>query len=179
LLSAFARPCPLSGAVINLKTTAIMKNQHQNTDWQKVSEIELIYKTKVKSTERPCITSSRDAYRILLDSWDPGKIEFFEQFKVLLLSQSNRVLGIYEVSSGGISGTVVDMRLLFAAALKAAAVGIIITHNHPSGKTIPSEADRNMTRKIREAGKLLDIPLLDHLIVTPENYYSFADEGAL
>ena len=156
-----------------------MKNQHQNTDWQKVSEIELIYKTKVKSTERPCITSSRDAYRILLDSWDPGKIEFFEQFKVLLLSQSNRVLGIYEVFSGGISGTVVDMRLLFAAALKAAAVGIIITHNHPSGKTSPSEADRNMTRKIREAGKLLDIPLLDHLIVTPQTYYSFADEGAL
>lgn len=76
-----------------------MKNQHQNTEWQKVSEIELIYKTRVKSTERPCITSSRDAYRILLDSWDPGKIEFFEQFKVLLLSQSNRVLGIYEASS--------------------------------------------------------------------------------
>ena len=98
---------------------------------------------------------------------------------MLLLSQSNRVLEIYEVSSGGIAGTVVDMRLLFAAALKAAAVGIIITHNHPSGKTSPSEADRNMTRKIREAGKLLDIPLLDHLIVTPETYYSFADEGAL
>jgi len=179
LLSAFARPCPHGGAVINLKTAAIMKNQHQNTDWQKVSEIELIYKSRVKSTERPCITSSRDAYRLLLDSWDPGKIEFFEQFKVLLLSQSNRVLGIYEVSSGGIAGTVVDMRLLFAAALKAAAVGIIITHNHPSGKTAPSEADRNMTRKIREAGKLLDIPLLDHLIVTPDTYYSFADEGAL
>ncbi|MTH15882.1 JAB domain-containing protein [Flavobacterium sp. LC2016-01] len=156
-----------------------MKNQHQNTDWQKVSEIELIYKTKVKSTERPYIGSSRDAYRILMDSWDPGKIEFLEQFKVLLLNQSNRVLGIYEVSSGGISGTVVDMRLLFAAALKAAAVGIIITHNHPSGKTVPSETDRNITRKIREAGKLMDIPLLDHLIVTPETYYSFAEEGAL
>ncbi|WP_343614975.1 JAB domain-containing protein [Flavobacterium sp.] len=156
-----------------------MKNQNQNTEWQKVSEIELIYKSRVKSADRPYITSSRDAYRILLDSWDSGKIEFFEQFKVLFLNQSNRVLGIYEVSSGGIAGTVVDMRLLFAAALKAAAVGIIISHNHPSGKTFPSEADKNMTRKIHQAGKLLDIPLLDHLIVTPETYYSFADEGAL
>jgi DNA repair protein RadC len=73
----------------------------------------------------------------------------------LLLNQSNRILGIYEVSSGGISGTVVDIRLLSSAALKAAAVGIIITHNHPSGKTAPSEADKNITRKNREAGKLL------------------------
>lgn len=170
---------PGSGAVINLKTIAAMKNQNQNTDWQKVSEIELIYKTKVKSADRPYINSSRDAYRILVDSWDPGKIEFFEQFKVLLLNQTNRVLGIYEVSSGGIAGVVVDVRLLFSAALKAAASGIIIAHNHPSGKTAPSEADRYMTRKIHQAGKLLDIPLLDHLIVTPETYYSFADEGAL
>ena len=150
-----------------------------NQNWQTVSEIELIYKTKVKNSERPQIKSSKDAYILMLSAWDYNKIEFFEQFKVLLLSQSNRVLGIYEVSSGGISGTLVDMRMLFAAALKAAAVGIIITHNHPSGKTSPSEADRNMTRKIREAGKLLDIPLLDHLIVTPDTYYSFADEGAL
>ncbi|UUW08660.1 JAB domain-containing protein [Flavobacterium plurextorum] len=156
-----------------------MKNAIENTSLQKVSEIELIYKTKVKSTDRPHIGSSKDAYSIILTSWDPGKIEFFEQFKVLLLNQSNRVLGIYEVSSGGISGTAVDIRLLFSAALKAAAVGIIITHNHPSGKTVPSEADKTTTRKIREAGKILDITLLDHLIVTPESYYSFADEGAL
>lgn len=156
-----------------------MKNAALNTDWQKVSEIELIYKTKVKSTDRPSVSSSRDAYSILMKCWDPGRIEFFEQFKVLLLNQSNRVLGVYEVSSGGISGVVVDIRLLFSAALKAAAVGIIITHNHPSGRTAPSEADKSITRKIREAGKLLDITLLDHLIVTPESYYSFADEGVL
>lgn len=151
----------------------------ENHNWKIVSEIDLIYKTKVKSSQRPLITSSRCAYTLLKDCWDPGKIEFLEQFKVLLLNQSNSVLGIYEASSGGIAGTVVDIRLLFAAALKASAVGIIISHNHPSGKTSPSEADKSITRKIAQAGELLDIKLLDHVIVTSENYYSFADEGAL
>lgn len=150
-----------------------------NNNWKIVSEIDLIYKTKVKSSQRPLITSSRCAYSLLKDCWDPGKIEFLEQFKVLLLNQSNRVLGIYEASSGGISGTIVDIRLLFAAALKASAVSIIISHNHPSGKTSPSEADKSITRKIKQAGELLDIKLLDHVIVSSENYYSFADEGAL
>jgi len=152
---------------------------NEDSSWKTVSEIDLIYRTKVKSSERPLITSSRSAYAILRDCWDPDKIEFIEQFKVLLLSQANKVLGIYEASSGGIAGTVVDIRLLFAAALKANAVGFIITHNHPSGNTAPSEADKGITRKIKSAGELLDIKLLDHLIVTAESYYSFADEGAL
>jgi len=152
---------------------------NENSSWKTVSEIDLIYKTKVKSSERPKITSSKSAFSILIECWDPNKIEFIEQFKVLLLSQSNKVLGIYEASSGGIAGTVVDIRLLFAAALKANAVGFIITHNHPSGNTAPSEADKGITRKIKSAGELLDIKLLDHLIVTAESYYSFADEGAL
>nr|WP_244860594.1 JAB domain-containing protein [Flavobacterium psychroterrae] len=139
----------------------------------------MIYKTKVKSSQRPQITSSGCSYKLLLNSWDANKIEFYEQFKVLLLNQSNKVLGIYEVSSGGITGTVVDIRLVFSAALKANATGIIMVHNHPSGKTLPSEADRQITRKVREAGRLLDIVLLDHVIITTEGYYSFADDGAL
>jgi len=151
----------------------------ENSSWKTVSEIDLIYKTRVKSSDRPKITSSKSAYAILMECWDPDKIEFIEQFKVLLLNQSNKVLGVYQASSGGIAGTVVDIRLLFAAALKANAVGIIISHNHPSGKTDPSEADKSITRKIRTAGELLDIKLLDHLIVTDEKYYSFTDEGAL
>ncbi|MBO9586515.1 MAG: JAB domain-containing protein [Flavobacterium sp.] len=155
-----------------------MKTEQQSS-WKTVSEIDLVYKTKVKSSERPHIASSKCAYGILIGCWNPDKIEFIEQFKVLLLSQSNRVLGIYEASSGGITGTVVDIRLLFASALKANAVGIIIAHNHPSGNTAPSEADRAITRKVRMAGELLDIRLLDHLIVTSEKYYSFGDEGVL
>lgn len=155
-----------------------MKNT-PNNNWRIVSEIDLIYKTKVKSSDRPHISSSRAAYTLLKDCWDPNKIEFLEQFKVLLLNQSNRVLGIYEASSGGITGTVVDIRLLFAAALKAGATGLIAAHNHPSGSITASEADKHITRKIAQAGMLLDIKLLDHLIVTPEKYYSFSDEGAL
>lgn len=151
----------------------------ENSSWKTVSEIDLIYRTKVKSSQRPKITSSKSAYAILMDCWDPNKIEFIEQFKVLLLNQSNKVLGVYQASSGGIAGTVVDIRLLFASALKANAAGMIISHNHPSGKTAPSEADKAITRKIKTAGELLDIKLLDHLIVTEEKYYSFLDEGAL
>lgn len=155
-----------------MKTTA-------DNNWKIVSEIELIYKSKVKSSDRPHISSSRCAYTILKDCWDPCKIEFLEQFKVLLLSQSNTVLGLYEASSGGMSGTVVDIRVLFTAALKARAAGIIIAHNHPSGGTVPSQPDIMITRKIAQAGTILDIKLLDHLILTAESYYSFADEGAL
>ncbi|PBJ05620.1 JAB domain-containing protein [Flavobacterium sp. ACN6] len=155
-----------------MKTTA-------DNNWKIVSEIELIYKSKVKSSERPHISSSKCAYTILKDCWDPCKIEFLEQFKVLLLSQSNTVLGLYEASSGGMSGTVVDIRVLFTAALKARAAGIIIAHNHPSGGTVPSQPDIMITRKIAQAGTILDIKLLDHLILTAESYYSFADEGAL
>ncbi|MFD2941804.1 JAB domain-containing protein [Flavobacterium notoginsengisoli] len=151
----------------------------ESSSWKTVCEIDLVYKTKVKSSERPHITSSRCAYHLIRDCWDPGKIEFLEQFKVLLLNQSNRVLGIYQASSGGITGTVVDIRLLFAAALKAGAVGLIIAHNHPSGTLIPSNPDKQITRKIAQAGELLDIKLLDHIIITSESYYSFADQGAL
>ena len=151
----------------------------ENSSWKIVSEIDLIYKTKVKNSERPHITSSAYAFTLLKGCWDPGKIGFLEQFKVLLLNQSNKVLGIYEASSGGITGTVVDIRLLFAAALKAGAVGLVIAHNHPSGSLLPSNPDRSITAKIAKAGELLDIKLLDHLIITEESYYSFADEGAL
>lgn len=151
----------------------------QNNSWKNVSEIDLIYKTKIKNSQRPHVTSSQYAYSLIKDCWDPGKIEFLEQFKVLLLNQSNKVLGIYEASSGGITSTVVDVRLLFAAALKAGAAGLIIAHNHPSGNVLPSEQDKHITKKISMAGEVLDIKLLDHLIVTSEHYYSFADQGAL
>jgi DNA repair protein RadC len=151
----------------------------QNQNWQNVSEIELIYRTKVKASERPQIKCSRDAYQVVLSTWDPNKIEFIEQFKVLFLNQASRALGIYELSTGGITGTVADLRLIFSAALKANAIALMIIHNHPSGQLRASEADNYITRKIKEAGKLLDITLLDSLIITPESYYSFADDGTL
>ena len=143
------------------------------------AEIELVYKSKVKPSERPRITSTKEAYQILLRTWDVNKIEFVEQFKVVLMNRAHRVLGIYELSSGGIAGTVADPKLAFMTALKANACCLILTHNHPSGNLKPSNADEALTKKISEAGKLLDIQVLDHVIVTSEGYYSFADEGLL
>jgi DNA repair protein RadC len=96
------------------------------------------------------------------------------------LNRSNAVLGILSVSKGGISGTVTDVRLIFQGALKTNASGIIVCHNHPSGNAYPSESDKKITQKIKEAGNLMDIQLLDHLIILPvEGYYSFADDGVI
>lgn len=144
-----------------------------------VAEIDLVYKTKIKASERPQITTSSDAYEILKQSWDENKIEFVEQFKILFLNRANKVLALYEVSTGGITGTVVDIRLIFAAALKINATSIVLAHNHPSSNTKPSVADLQLTLKVKEAGKFLDIKVLDHIIVTVENYFSFADEGEI
>jgi DNA repair protein RadC len=147
-----------------------------------IAEIEVVYRTKgrgVKVSERPLIGSSQDAYEILLHYWDSGKIELLEEFKVLLLNRANRVLYLYRVSSGGLTGTVADVRLILIAALKVAACAIILSHNHPSGNREPSDADRTVTQKIRQAAALLDIRVLDHVILTSETYFSFADEGLL
>ena len=148
-------------------------------DLFKVAEVELVYRTNVPASERMKISSSRDAYDILFNSWNQDKIDFIEESRLLLLSRTSKVLGIYNLSSGGMAGTVVDQRLVFIAALKANAHSIIISHNHPSGNTSPSEQDIRLTRNIYQAGKLLDIELLDHIIVSSNGYYSFADEGTL
>lgn len=144
-----------------------------------VAEIQLTYKSKVKASERPKIANSKDAYEVFLENWDATKIEFIEQFKVMLTNRANKVLGIFELSSGGVSGTVADPKLIFAAAIKANACGLILAHNHPSGTTQPSQSDISLTRKIKEGGKLLEIQLLDHIIVTLESHFSFADEGLI
>jgi len=144
-----------------------------------VSEIELVYKNKVKASARPQIKSSKDSYHLLLRTWDVNKIEFVEQFKVILMNKAHRVLGIYELSTGGVTGTVADPKLIFMAALKANACCIILSHNHPSGNLKPSRADEDLTQKIKNAGRLLDINIIDHIILTNEGYFSFGDEGIL
>lgn len=145
----------------------------------KVAEVELVYHSKVKASERPQITCSNDAFELLKSIWEEGKIELLEQFKVLFLNRSNKVLCIYPLSSGGITGTVADPRLVFTAALKVNAVSMILSHNHPSGSLQPSKQDEELTTKIKGAALLLDMKVLDHLIITLEGYYSFADEGLL
>jgi len=147
--------------------------------WNQIAEVELIYKSKVKASERPQVKTSKDAADLLKHLWSEDKIDFVEQFKVLFLNRANKVLGIFEASSGGVSGTVADPKLIFVAALKANACSIIISHNHPSGNLKPSQPDQELTQKIKQAGQFLDIKLLDHVIVTSESYYSFADEGLI
>lgn len=97
----------------------------------------------------------------------------------MLLNRANKVLGYYLVSIGGLTGTVVDQRIIFQVALKANACSIILAHNHPSGQLTPSQADIDLTKKIVSAGQFLDITVLDHIILTAENSYSFADEGLM
>lgn len=140
-----------------------------------VCEIKVAYSTT--NTPKVKIKSGEDTYNVLLASWDMDTIELHEEFKLLLLNRANEVLGIYTLSKGGITGTVVDQRLIFAVALKCNATGIILCHNHPSGNLKPSVADVTITNKIKECGELFDINLLDHLIITKNGYYSFVQEG--
>jgi len=156
-----------------------MEQEMMKPEWCQVAEVELVYKTKVKPSQRPKITTSVDAYEILQKIWNRDKIELVEEFKVLLLNRSNKVLGVLDASSGGITGTVADPRIILTAAIKANAVGIVLSHNHPSGSVKPSRADEELTVKIREAARFLDMTVLDHIIITSEGYYSFADEGLL
>jgi DNA repair protein RadC len=117
-----------------------------------IAEVELVYSTKVKPSNRPKISTSKDAYEILLQAWDSNTIELREDMKVILLNNWHRVLGIYNVSHGGTTGTVADPKLIFAAAIKANATGIILSHNHPSGNPQPSSADNGITNRCKEIG---------------------------
>jgi DNA repair protein RadC len=143
-----------------------------------ISEVRLVYRTKVKALERLKVKCSKDAFDIFMENWDLDSIEHIEEFKLMLMTRSNKVLGIASISKGGISGTVTDVRIILQYAIKANASGIIICHNHPSGNVQPSESDLKITKKIKDSGTLMDIQLLDHLIIVPEGiYYSMADEG--
>jgi DNA repair protein RadC len=146
-----------------------------------VSEIDIVYKKKVNCCvwERPHIKDSQDSYQICLHYWNLDKIDLQEEFKVLLLNRANRVLKLIPISKGGITGTVADPRLILAVAIKVAAVSIILVHNHPSGNVKPSRADEEITTKIKEAAKYFDIKVIDHLVISSEGYFSFADEGIL
>lgn len=144
-----------------------------------LAEIEISYKPRFKSSERPVIDSPDKAYRIILENWSEDKIELLEEFKIVLLNRRNRVLGFVNLSQGGISGTIADPKIIFAIALKACASGIILSHNHPSGEPKPSEADILLTKKLFQNGKLLDIPILDHIIVCSDSFYSFKEEGII
>ena len=143
-----------------------------------IAEIQVSYKTNCKASERRKIITSKDAEIVFRNLWS-NDMELREEFCILLLNRANRILGWYKLSQGGITGTVVDIRLLFSIALKGLACGIILAHNHPSGNLQPSDTDIKLTNSLKQAGKVLEIPILDHLILTDESYYSFADDGIM
>ncbi len=143
-----------------------------------LQEIEVTYRNIVKASKRAKIITSKDAEMVLRSIWTDN-INFCESFYLICLNRSNRVLGYIKLSQGGLTGTVVDVRHIFAIALKANSCSIIVGHNHPSENLKPSEQDIQLTKKIKEVGKLLEIPLLDHIILTNESHFSFADEGIL
>ncbi len=146
----------------------------------KVNEIRISYREKISTSKAVSIKSSADAGKLLFETWDKNTIGLHESFKVLLLNNSNKVKGIYQLSTGSITGTLVDMRILFAVILKTLATGCLICHNHPSSNLKPSEADKQLTYKIKKAAKLFDVNVLDHLIIIPDGeYFSFADNGLL
>lgn len=126
--------------------------------------------------EKPKINSSRDAFTLLQGLIGDANVE---EFWVLYLNQGNFVVKKEQISKGGINQTSVDLRIILKTALEEMATGIILAHNHPSGNLNPSEADKNITQKIKEAARTLDIEVLDHLIVTQKSYFSFADERIL
>lgn len=152
------------------------------THQEYVAEIQLKYiPTEIKARDYGKIRSSKDAYDFIYSLYDPDTIGLKETFVVIFLNRASNIIGYNIHSSGGIDSTVMDIRLICAAALKCAASGVIIAHNHPSGNLQPSDQDKKSTKNIYKALDLFNICLMDHLIVTPtkSNYKSFVDVGIL
>ena len=145
----------------------------------KVAEVQLSYRNTVPYDMRTKVRDAKDAYKVMLKTHDDGTLDYIETFKVLYLNQNNHVLGCRTISEGGLASTCCDVRTILQGALLTNAVGIILAHNHPSGNVKPSTEDINTTAKITKAAKLLDISVLDHIIYTRENCYSFADDGEI
>lgn len=142
-----------------------------------VSALELGRRRKESQfIQKPKITCSKDAYEII----KPELMDLsYEVFWILLLNRANQVIKKCQISAGGISGTVADPKIIFKTALEHLCSAIILVHNHPSGNLKPSAADISLTKKMKESGNLLEIPVLDHIIFTDNGYLSFADEGLL
>lgn len=149
-----------------------------NMDY-KIGEVEVLYKTKVKHSERMKVVCSKDAYELLKSTYREGTIEHKEYFKILLLNRSRDVLGYTSISEGGISETIVDVRIILQMAILCNSTCIILAHNHPSGNLKPSTEDLKLTERIVAAAKLLNVQITDHIILSEDGYYSFTDEGLI
>jgi len=129
-----------------------------------------------EALEKPKITSSKSVFDVMQPII--GELQH-EEFWIIYLNNANKIQLKMQMSKGGITGTIVDTRLIFKRAIELTATGIILCHNHPSGTLRPSASDINLTKKIKKGGEVLDIKILDHVIITEKSYYSFADENML
>jgi DNA repair protein RadC len=145
----------------------------------KVSEVKLSYKTKPTKPEKVRVNSPAECYKVFINHWEKGQIEHKETLRMLLLNQANVVLGIYKISEGGISDTSIDVRIIMQAALLANATSIVLAHNHPSGNLSPGYGDIEVTKLIKEAARVMNITVHDHIIVCKNGFYSFANKGIL
>jgi len=141
----------------------------------KLPEIQLKYKASIFSKAK--VSTSQEANTIIKNFYNADTIEYIETVYALYLNRANNTIGWQMISTGGMSAAIIDLKVLFASALTCGASGIILSHNHPSGRIEPSNEDISITEKISKVGKLMDIKLLDHLIVTSDSYYSLADNG--
>lgn len=140
---------------------------------------EISLKNKKGDLLKVKITSAKDCYHYFKELFDEETLEVYEQVMVIYLNTASNTVGWYKASQGGMTGSIVDPRLILKAALDCYATAFVIAHNHPSGKLVPSDADRKITKNLSQAAKTLEITLLDHLIITNEGFYSFADKGEI
>lgn len=143
-----------------------------------VPEVEVRFST-INRKNLGKIVDAKDVANFIRELYSPDTIELQEQFFVLFLNRANQIIGYYRHSVGGTHGVIVDIKIILATAMKSLSTSIILAHNHPSGNTKPSDADIKLTQSMKEAAKFADITVLDHLIITRDGYYSFADEGLL
>jgi DNA repair protein RadC len=146
---------------------------------QTISEINISYKPSPQSRKMNPILSSADAYGVLKHLYNQDLICAREEFIVIYLNNSGRVLGHFRAFTGGITSVTCDLRIILGVGLKSLSASIILSHNHPSGNLKPSKSDLNLTQRIHKACKLLDLQLFDHILISEEGYYSFADDGLL
>lgn len=164
-------------ATTNPKGIGEFKMNELNLFNSTVAEVKLSYSHRIPAKNRVKITCSKDIYNMLVSRWE--NIDYIENFYAILMNRGNQVLGLHHISQGGISGTVIDVRLILQGAILAVSSSIILAHNHPSGTMEFSDADMKITRKIKNACQLLDISVLDHIVISSNSYLSMADEGML